>query len=199
MAITCPQCAREYDATLFQFGRTIHCTCGVRVGGEPWAGSIRRHGEPRFIVDAMLGRLARWLRVLGYDAAYEAEIEDAELVRRALREGRIILTRDRSLPQEWRMESCLVVEGERPLHQVRQVVEIFDLRWEDRLFSRCTVCNARLESASRHEVAGRVPPYVWEHHEAFARCPSCGRIYWKGSHVHRMRRRLRRALSEERS
>ena len=95
MAITCHGCGREYDVTLFQFGRTIRCTCGARVGLEHRIGPAVDEARPRFIADAMLGRLARWLRTLGYDTAYDDRIADADLVRRSLTEGRHLLTRDR--------------------------------------------------------------------------------------------------------
>jgi uncharacterized protein with PIN domain len=138
----------------------------------------------------MLGRLARWLRTLGYDTAYDDGIADADLVRRAFLEARTILTRDRRLPREWRIEGCLVLESERPLDQLGEVVGAFQLAPPARPFTRCRVCNARTEPVPRGEVAGRVPGRVYEAERSFSRCVGCGRIYWEGSHTRRMRRVL---------
>ena len=191
MAVPCPGCGREYDITLFQFGRTIHCTCGTRVGLEKRIRLPDETGAAAFAVDAMLGGLARWLRILGYDTFYDPGIEDAELVRRASREGRWLLTRDAGLPREWRVEGCVLVESDEPLDQLREVVERLGLRpAEERAFTRCTRCNAPLEPVGPAEVRDEVPDRVHVRHREFRRCPECGRIYWEGSHVRRMRRRI---------
>ena len=194
MAISCPGCGREYDVTLFTLGRTIHCTCGRRVGLEhrltiPVAG-----GRPRFIADAMLGRLARWLRTLGYDTAYDDAIADAELVRRAFEEGRHILTRDRRLFGEWRIDGGLLLESEGPLEQLREVVAAFRLPRPTRLFTRCRECNGVPAAVDRRAAAARVPARVLERARDFAACPGCGRVYWEGSHTARMRSVLARVF-----
>ena len=160
MAIRCPGCGREYDVTLFQFGRTIHCTCGTRVGLEQRIGPPLSTTTPRFMADAMLGRLARWLRTLGYDTAYDDAIADAELVRTALAESRHILTRDRSIPEEWRVGGCLVLEADRPLEQLREVIRAFGLERPSRLFTRCRVCNSALVPAEEADVRDHVPAGV---------------------------------------
>ncbi|GIX49782.1 MAG: hypothetical protein KatS3mg131_3993 [Candidatus Tectimicrobiota bacterium] len=149
---------------------------------------------PRFIADAMLGRLARWLRVLGYDTAYRAHIADAELVQQARAEGRVVLTRDRALPRQWRLERYLLLHAEAPLAQVRQVVEAFGLGWQERLFSRCLCCNEELQAAPGQDVAARVPSYVRQQQQRFLICPHCRRIYWEGTHVAHMRRLLAATL-----
>ncbi|MEE9606745.1 MAG: Mut7-C RNAse domain-containing protein [Myxococcota bacterium] len=195
MAVPCPSCGREYDVALFSFGRTIHCTCGTRVGVEPRV-EHRPAQEPRFMVDAMLGRLARWLRVLGYDSAYQADIDDEHLVRRALDENRVILTRDRALAEEWRVPSILVLRTEAPLEQLRQVAGRMRLDWRGRLFRRCSVCNAPLTPAAPEQVAGRVPARVLRELRRFVECRSCGRVYWEGSHTARMRSVLEETLGE---
>jgi uncharacterized protein with PIN domain/DNA-directed RNA polymerase subunit RPC12/RpoP len=199
MAISCPGCGREYDVTLFQFGRTIHCTCGQRVGLEHRVEIPVNAERPRFLADAMLGRLARWLRTLGYDTAYEDGISDDELVRRAFEEGRHILTRDRRLFDEWRVDGGLVIHAEKPLEQIAEVVVAFDLPLPTRLFTRCRVCNAVVRPVERMAVADRVPPRVWEREREFVECPGCGRVYWEGSHVRRMRSVLRVAFGGARA
>lgn len=196
MAIPCPGCDREYDVTLFQFGRTLHCTCGARVGVEARVQMAPRDDEeePRFMVDAMLGRLARWLRILGYDAEYDAEISDGDLVRRSLEEGRVLVTRDRLLPEEWRVGNVQLLESERIEAQLRELTARYRLEWRSRLFTRCSRCNVRMEQLPRDLVAGRVPPRIQRDHSEFRGCPRCQRVYWRGSHTDRIRRVLERAL-----
>jgi uncharacterized protein with PIN domain len=197
MGIPCPRCGREYDVSLFSFGRTIHCTCGARVADEARRRPVRPPGPPRFAVDAMLGRLARWLRLLGYDVFYDAGVADAELARRAIVEGRILLTRDRALPEEFRVPALRLVAAEEPAAQLREIVSRFGLDWHSRLFTRCSECNAPLRPAAPEEVAARVPPRVQEQRLAFRCCPSCGRVYWQGSHTERMLRSLERILGPQ--
>jgi uncharacterized protein with PIN domain len=193
--VPCSGCGREYDAGLFSFGRTRHCTCGTRVGLAPRLTAPDPASSPRFFADAMLGRLARWLRILGYDTSYEAHVEDAALVRRAIQEERVILTRDRALPENFRVPALVLVEAERPAEQLRELVTRFGLDTEGRLFTRCSRCNAGLESVPRSQIAGRVPARVLRDHDRFKHCPGCGRVYWEGSHVDRIRSAIRRALA----
>jgi uncharacterized protein with PIN domain len=186
VAVPCSKCGLEYDVALFAFGRTIFCNCGSRVGMAP---RVRELGdkESRFFADAMLGRLARWLRILGLDTAWEAQIPDGELARRAFEEERVVLTRDRSFPDEWRVSSVYLVEAILPLEQLREVARHFDLGGELDLFTRCSRCNSPLEPASKAAAQGSVPPRVWVAQTRFQRCPSCERFYWSGSHTDRMR------------
>lgn len=151
---------------------------------------------PRFIADAMLGRLARWLRVLGYDTVYEAHVTDADLVRQARHDGRILLTRDRALLRERQLDNALLVDNVPPLEQLRQVVRQFDLSWRERLFSRCMLCNTPLQPISLQAVTRRVPPYIRQRQQRFAQCPDCARVYWEGTHVARMRNQLHHVLSD---
>jgi uncharacterized protein with PIN domain len=195
VGVPCPQCGRQYDATLFEFGRTLWCACGGRVAMEPRVRSLRSGAESRFFADAMLGRLARWLRILGFDCAYESAIADAELVRRAAREERVILSRDRALPEEWRISGIQLLESEGLVEQIREVVRAFDLGGAVRIFSRCNECNEPLRAAAKAEVAGRVPPRILATQEAFRECPACGRVYWEGSHTEHMRRAVDAVLA----
>ncbi len=180
--------------TLFPFGRTLHCACGARVGLAPRARSEAPPGEPRFAADAMLGRLARWLRVIGADTAYEPDVEDAALARLAWEEDRIVLTRDRALPAEWRLPRVLLLDSEAPLEQLRQVADAWGLEWRGRLFRRCTLCNARLVPLEAAALRGRVHERVAREQRRFAECPACRRVYWEGSHTRRMRQVLEQAL-----
>lgn len=194
MAVTCPDCGRGYDVTLFQFGRTIECTCGARVGRAPPERNVVRGPDTRFLCDAMLGRLARWLRALGYDTSFDPHADDEDVARSAVREERFVLTKDRSLPDEWRVGGCLVLEDDAPLVLLRRVHERLGLGEPPGPFTRCLACNGKLEPASEEAVEARVPARAREKHEAFRQCPGCGRVYWEGSHVRRMRGKLEAAL-----
>lgn len=141
----------------------------------------------RFLCDAMLGRLARWLRLLGYDTAY-SEAGDHELARQARAEDRILLTRDTRLVKR-RGIRALLIKSQAPDDQLRQVVKEFGLT-PSRVFSRCTACNTPLRPIPKSAVRDLVPPYVFQHHTSFQECPGCGKIYWRGSHWQRVRDRL---------
>lgn len=196
MSVPCPRCGREYDVTLFEFGRTIHCACGARVGRERRVRIDVGAEPPRFLADAMLGALARWLRILGFDCAYEADIADEILVRRAVAERRAILTRDRALPDEWRVSGVHVLRSEDPRQQLREVVQRFALAPLAHPFTRCSRCNEALLEASLDEVAERVPAHVRATRRTYRRCPACERVYWRGTHTERMGRVVERVLSE---
>jgi uncharacterized protein with PIN domain len=145
--------------------------------------------EPlRLLADGMLGRLAKWLRLLGYDTAYDNADDDLGLARRARAEKRVLLTRDRELAQRRGLRAILV-RSQALAEQVRQVREELGPPPGPAL-SRCTLCNAALRPAAPTDVEGRVPPYVLETYPEFQRCPSCGRIYWPGSHVSSMRNQI---------
>lgn len=138
-------------------------------------------GSLRLLADCMLGRLTKWLRLLGYDTAYDNDATDHELARRARAEGRVLLTRDRELAARRGLETVLI-RSQNLEEQVGQVREALGPP-PDAPLSRCSVCNGRLKDASPDDVVDRVPPYVLETHSDFRRCASCGRVYWPGSHV----------------
>jgi uncharacterized protein with PIN domain len=134
----------------------------------------------RFIADAMVGRLAVWLRLLGHDTAYEKDIKDQELIVRARRERRVILTRDRDVVARCRCP-VLFIKSDQIRAQLRQVMRHFTLRRT--LFSRCSLCNAPLEMALKSKIKGLVPPKAYAAYETFWRCPRCRKMYWRGSHA----------------
>ena len=152
---------------------------------------------PRLMADCMLGRLARWLRILGLDTAYDRNIHDDALIRKCRREGRVLLTRDRALSARRALREggvpVMLVESEQPDLQLEQVLRESGITPDPGLLlSRCLECNVPLEDVPRGEVAGRVPHYVWETQSCFSRCPSCGRLFWSATHVQAMRDRLTR-------
>ena len=195
MAVPCRQCGREYDVALFAFGRTISCTCGRRVGIEPRVRPERLATERRFVADAMLGRLARWLRLLGFDCVFDAEASDEQVVRRAIEDGRVLLTRDRRLPEEWWISDIHLVQEQEPRRQLAEVVRHFDLGASIRVLTRCSRCNRTLERITRAQASGRVPSRILEDHEPFSECLACGRVYWEGSHAARIRALVDRVLA----
>lgn len=188
MSIPCPGCGRGYPEARFAEGRALHCACGARVGRRLETGVSEDKGAPRFFADAMLGRLARWLRALGYDTEWEAEIADAELVRRGVREGRWILTADRGLAEEWWVEGVVLLKPGAPLAQLAEVHRLVGLR-RDALFTRCTRCNHPLRPAGEQR-REELPPAVGVEGRTVAECPGCSRLYWDGSHTARMRRAM---------
>lgn len=152
-----------------------------------------RPERPRLIADAMLGGLARWLRVLGLDTAYDPSLDDPVLVDRSVDEGRMILTRDSRLILRRRAWNHLFIISEVVDLQVEQVLtELAIEPRSEELFSRCLRCNAPLEEISPDEAAPEVPPYVARTQARFRRCPRCRRIFWRATHAQRMRARLRR-------
>jgi uncharacterized protein with PIN domain len=155
------------------------------MAGAPTAGSEAL----RFAADKMLGRLARWLRVLGHDVAYGPHLGGRTLVSCARREGRVILTRDTRLKRDRELPPHVFVESDHFREQLRQVASAVPLSAR-RLLSRCLDCNRPLDEIPRERVAGRVPPYVWNTNERFLACGGCGRLYWPATHRAHMLREL---------
>jgi uncharacterized protein with PIN domain len=144
----------------------------------------------RFIADVMVGKLARWLRVLGFDVMYSNKYDDDEVIRIADAENRIILTRDTRLAARRPNSQCLLIESGNYQEQIRQVLRSFDLK-NFNVFSRCLECNAALQDVDKESVFDKVPPYVYLTQDRFARCPSCDRVYWHGTHAEEMLKRIR--------
>lgn len=139
--------------------------------------------EPRFLADVMLGSLARWLRILGFDTAYERRIEDRDIIRRHLAERRRVLTRDADLVKRRVMGGAFLLESDDLGEQLREVLRRSgQTARRNRLFTRCLECNERLQKITKEEAAGAVPAYVLRTQPAFCRCPGCFKIYWAGTH-----------------
>lgn len=135
-----------------------------------------------FVVDCMLGKLARWLRALGFDVQYSSKAGDDELLNIARRERRTLLTRDTRLLGRAKAITALRITSEKWDEQVIQVLSAFDLKDQIRPFSRCLDCNRRLKPLTKEKARNLVAPFVLEHTRAFALCPECGRLFWKGTH-----------------
>jgi hypothetical protein len=143
----------------------------------------------RLIADVMLGRLAKWLRLLGYDTRYDNSADDLSLLRAAQAEGRVLLTRDRALARQ-RGVKAIWIETQDLLEQIRQVRQAVGLP-PDGSLTRCAICNVRLEPIDKAGVESRVPPYVLQTQEEFYHCPQCDRVYWAATHVERMQEVIR--------
>jgi len=144
----------------------------------------------KFVVDCMLGKLAKWLKILGFDVVYFNRAEDDALLALARTEGRWLLTRDHRLQDRARDISVLLIASERWEEQLSQVLEELDLRRFVNPYSRCIDCNVRLKALSKRRVKNLVAPFVYERATSFAICPACGRVYWQGTHFEDMERKV---------
>jgi uncharacterized protein with PIN domain len=140
----------------------------------------------RFILDVHLGKLARLLRMLGFDALYRNDFTDRQIIQTALKEKRIILSRDRELLQNRLVTHGYHVRQTQPIKQISEVVQRLQLEHSTAPFSRCLACNSGLERVSKEIVGHRLSPRILLRHNEFLICPQCQRIYWKGSHYDRM-------------
>ncbi|MBN1642723.1 MAG: Mut7-C RNAse domain-containing protein [Anaerolineae bacterium] len=162
-------------------------TCGSQESDGP--------RPPTLLADAMLGRLARWLRLIGYDTVYAQGWPDHQVAARARAEGRIVLTRDRELARR-RGIRCLLIEGHMLEAQLTELWTTIPLP-SGPMPPRCPRCNAALEVLPPAAAQDRVPPYVFRTQTTYRRCPECDRVYWQGSHwrhvqqiIERVRARL---------
>ncbi len=150
--------------------------------------------KTRFIIDHNVGKLVRWLRMMGYDSLFFDGDDDGQMVKQALAEDRIIVTRDtgmmkRRVISRGRIRAVLI-ESEEPERQMQQLMTAFDLKGESHPFTLCLECNQTLAARTREEVTGRVPPYVYRTQTQYMECPGCHRIYWRGTHWQAMVRKL---------
>ena len=139
----------------------------------------------RLVADVMLGRLAKWLRLLGYDTRYDNDANDVTLLRIAQAEDRVLLTRDWALSRK-RGVRAIWIESQELQAQIRQVRSIVG-PLPEASFTRCALCNERLELIDKAKAEARVPAYVFQTQDEFRCCPHCQRIYWAATHVERMR------------
>ncbi len=146
--------------------------------------------EPRFVLDVHLGKLARWLRLAGFDSLYRNDYDDDQLIALSLAERRILLTRDLGILKHNALSHGLFVRQSAPRAQLREIVDRLDLRGSMRPFSRCLHCNGLLQAVDKQAVLAELPPAVRVRHQQFQRCAGCQRLYWSGSHHSRLRRLL---------
>ena len=142
--------------------------------------------NPRFVIDVNLGRLARLLRVLGFDVWWSNDADDQTLTDISVGQQRILLTRDRALLKRRAITHGLFVYSGHPEEQTLEVMRRLDLRRRLAPFTRCVRCNGRLVAVSKKEVIDRLKPLTRRYYDNFSRCADCGRIYWPGSHHSRL-------------
>ena len=144
----------------------------------------------RFVVDVNVGKLALWLRMLGLDAAYSPSFSDRMIANLAVREQRVVLTRDAGLLKRRQVTYGRLIRSPHPDDQLREVAALFGLKAPYALFSRCVRCNRPLTPVNKADILHRLEPKTRKYFHEFKQCPACNRIFWRGSHHDDMRTRL---------
>lgn len=153
---------------------------------------------PLFIADAMLGSLAKWLRILGFDTLYFKVIDDNEIIKIAKQEQRVLLTRDTRLVKRKKIDSYILIRSNDTVEQLKEVLKCLTLSSTFTLayLSRCAECNGELSTAEKESVANDVPEYVFLNFNSFFRCSSCGKVYWEGSRRKLIDEKIQNVLGE---
>ena len=150
--------------------------------------------EIKFFADNNVGKLAKWLRMMGYDTLFFNGSDDSHMIAIALAEGRVILTRDTQIMRRRVVTSgqlkAILIQGDEPEQQMRQVIDSLNLDCQFRPFTICLECNQPLLPRTREQVKDLVPPYVFQTQVQYVECPTCHRIYWRGTHWQAMTKKL---------
>jgi len=159
---------------------------------------VRLINAPKFIVDSNAGKLAKWLRIMGYDTRFFDGSDDSHLVAIAQAEDRVILTRDTQIMKRRVVTrgqlKAILIQSDEPELQIYQVIDTLDLDCRFRPFTICLECNQPLVERSKEQVKELVPPYVFQTQSQFMECPACHRIYWRGTHWQAMTEKLKRFM-----
>jgi hypothetical protein len=152
--------------------------------------------EIKFLADKMLGKLAKWLRILGYDTTYPITDEDLVLILTARQENRILLTRDTNLIKRRNICDYLFIKNDQWEEQLLELIKGLELKidFNSKIFSRCSICNKPTKNVDKKEVQNYVPPYVFLTQNKFVYCPSCQKYYWKGTHWQRMTEKIKKLI-----
>lgn len=151
--------------------------------------------QTKFVLDVHLGKLATYLRLLGFDALYRRDYDDAELAQISSQQQRILLTQDRGLLKRSIVSHGYIVRSHVPEQQAKEVINRFHLHNAVAPLERCPRCNGQLIAVDKAEVSDRIPPLTRLHYNDFARCQSCDQIYWKGAHYDRIQQLVERVTS----
>jgi uncharacterized protein with PIN domain len=180
---------------------TCRLTGGERVAVYPVferldiSPAIKLRAEPlrctRFILDVHLGKLASYLRMLGFDSAYSQDRNDDEIIRLAREQGRIILTRDLGILKQKSVSHGHWIRHHQPLDQMKEVLDALDLYRKLRPFTRCMECNEVISAVSKDEIRDLAAPEIFDRFDEFWQCGGCRKIYWQGSHYKRMLERIK--------
>lgn len=169
---------------VFPVFEALDVTPELRIRREP----VR---ETKFVLDTHLGKLAAYLRMLGFDTAYRSCANDADLARISKDENRILLTRDRGLLKRAAVTHGYWVRGTESAAQAAEIISRFDLRRLVRPFTRCMACNGIIVPVAKEAMRQMIPERVWKRYQDFRTCRQCGRVYWEGTHHARMVDRIR--------
>ena len=136
--------------------------------------------EPNFAAEKTLGKLAKWLRILGFDTIYDPDIKNPA------ESGRILLTRTKRIKNEYTTDKLIFIKSDKPFKQLKEVIKALGIVNEDiKMFTRCIRCNTKIRMINKNSIRSVVPDYVWENQDSFKTCIKCKRIYWQGSHTKR--------------
>lgn len=152
---------------------------------------------PTFIVDSMLGTLAKWLRILGFDTLYFRAIDDNELIRISRQQQRILLTKDNQLAKK-RIDKYILISSDKLFDQLKEVLSIIShqKKLSLNLFSRCIKCNSELAEVDKKMIFNEVPEFVYRKYESFFRCTNCGNVYWEGTHKDMIDKTIKELLKD---
>ena len=142
--------------------------------------------KPKFICDVHLGKLSRYLRMVGFDVYYKNDLSDEEILKISLAEKRAILTKDKGILKRKEVTHAYFVRSKDTEEQAKEVIRRFNLQKEIKEFTRCLECNTELTKIAREKISGNLPPKVNQSQEEFYKCPGCGKLYWKGTHHQKM-------------
>jgi hypothetical protein len=160
---------------------------------------VRLISNPRFIVDNNVGRLAKWLRIIGYDTLFFNSGDGSHMIAAALVEGRVILTRDTQIMKRRVVTSgqlkAILIKSDEPELQMHQVIDSLNLDGQFKPFTICLECNQPLLERSKEEVKDLVPPYVFQTQSQYMECPACHRIYWRGMHWQAITKKLKKFMN----
>lgn len=192
-------CLRQPSA-----GRLAKCTLGRwqidKSRSQPYdltMGREQKGADPiKFILDVHLGKLARWLRMLGFDTLYRNDYDDPEIVAVAAQEGRTILTRDLGIMKRRAVTNGYHIQSTKPTEQLQEVLSRYDLLSQIRPFHRCLVCNGLLQEVAKEAIVAQLEPKTILYYDDFFQCASCRKIYWQGSHFERMDRFIEKLLAQ---
>ena len=148
--------------------------------------------KPRFVLDVHLGKLAAYLRMLGFDTLYRNDYDDPELVRISIDEHRILLSCDRQLLMRKQITHAYFVRNRQPKQQLLEIMSRFDLYNNQQAFTRCMHCNGKIQTVKKQLIEARLLPQTKKHYDEFFQCNDCNKIYWKGSHYLRMKMMIKK-------